>query len=59
MLSIHPKIANDGNRQRPQYHNYWHAARSIIQSKGYKGLYQGLSPNLVGSAVSWGLYFQL
>nr|CTP80736.1 Bm4726 [Brugia malayi] len=50
--------ANDGNRQRPQYHNYWHAARSIIQSNGYKGLYQGLAPNLVGSAVSWGLYFQ-
>uniref|UniRef100_A0A1I8EN05 Mitochondrial carrier protein n=1 Tax=Wuchereria bancrofti TaxID=6293 RepID=A0A1I8EN05_WUCBA len=50
--------ANDGNRQRPQYRNYWHAAQSIIQSKGYKGLYQGLSPNLVGSAVSWGLYFQ-
>ncbi|EFO23884.1 hypothetical protein LOAG_04603 [Loa loa] len=50
--------ANDGNRQRPQYRNYWHAVRSIVQSKGYKGLYQGLSPNLVGSAVSWGLYFQ-
>ncbi|VDP18166.1 unnamed protein product [Onchocerca flexuosa] len=50
--------ANDGNRQRPQYHNYWHAARSIVLSKGYKGLYQGLSPNLIGSAISWGLYFQ-
>uniref|UniRef100_A0A0R3RSG1 Mitochondrial folate transporter/carrier n=1 Tax=Elaeophora elaphi TaxID=1147741 RepID=A0A0R3RSG1_9BILA len=50
--------ANDGNRERPQYRNYWHAARSIVQSRGYKGLYQGLTPNLVGSAVSWGLYFQ-
>ncbi|VDK73480.1 unnamed protein product [Litomosoides sigmodontis] len=50
--------ANDGSCQRPQYRNYWHAGRSIVQSKGYKGLYQGLSPNLIGSAVSWGLYFQ-
>ncbi|VDK88747.1 unnamed protein product [Onchocerca ochengi] len=30
------RIPNDGNRQRPQYHNYWHAARSIVLSKGYK-----------------------
>uniref|UniRef100_A0A915PL36 Mitochondrial carrier protein n=1 Tax=Setaria digitata TaxID=48799 RepID=A0A915PL36_9BILA len=50
--------ANDGNPQRPQYRNYWHATRSIVVVKGCKGLYQGLSPNLIGSAVSWGLYFQ-
>ncbi|CAG9539812.1 unnamed protein product [Cercopithifilaria johnstoni] len=50
--------ANDGSCQRPQYRNYWHAAQSIVQSRGYKGLYQGLAPNLIGSAVSWGLYFQ-
>ncbi|KAM3727541.1 Mitochondrial folate transporter/carrier [Dirofilaria immitis] len=50
--------ANDGNRQRPQYRNYWHATQSIVLSKGYKGLYQGLSPNLIGSALSWGFYFQ-
>ncbi|ORX52260.1 mitochondrial folate transporter/carrier [Piromyces finnis] len=29
----------------------------IIKSDGYKGLYQGLSPNLIGNTVSWGIYF--
>ncbi|VDN27438.1 unnamed protein product, partial [Gongylonema pulchrum] len=51
--------ANEGNHLRPQYHSYWHAAKLIVRARGYRGLYQGLSPNLIGSAGSWGLYFQL
>ncbi|VDN00884.1 unnamed protein product [Thelazia callipaeda] len=51
--------ANDGSLQRPNYRSYWHATQTIVAHKGYKGLYQGLSPNLIGSAVSWGLYFQI
>jgi len=31
--------------------------RRVVQKEGMVGLYQGLSPALVGSAVSWGGYF--
>jgi len=33
--------------------------RVIIRREGYLGLYQGLSPALIGSGVSWGGYFFL
>jgi len=29
----------------------------IVKTDGCKGLYQGLSPNLIGNTVSWGIYF--
>lgn len=34
-----------------------HALMQIIRNEGVVGLYRGLSPNLVGSGVSWGCYF--
>ncbi|VDM41589.1 unnamed protein product [Toxocara canis] len=49
--------ANEGSRNRPQYRSYWHATRSIVAAEGLRGLYQGLTPNLTGAALAWGLYF--
>ncbi len=34
-----------------------HVVRGIIRHEGYSGLYNGLTPAVVGSAVSWGGYF--
>jgi solute carrier family 25 folate transporter 32 len=34
-----------------------HALAQIVRNEGIAGLYRGLSPNLVGSGVSWGCYF--
>lgn len=31
----------------------------VARSEGVRGLYAGLSPNLVGGTLSWGLYFSL
>ncbi len=31
--------------------------RPLWQQSGFKGIYRGLSPNLTGSMLSWGLYF--
>uniref|UniRef100_A0A914R7J9 Uncharacterized protein n=1 Tax=Parascaris equorum TaxID=6256 RepID=A0A914R7J9_PAREQ len=60
-LVCHPldllRIRYSGDR--PQYHSYWHATKSIVKAEGFRGLYQGLTPNLVGAALSWGLYFDL
>ncbi|CAO4364369.1 unnamed protein product [Caenorhabditis nigoni] len=50
--------ANEGNPLRPQYTNYADAVRKIIRVEGVRGLYQGITPSVIGAAVSWGLYFQ-
>ncbi|MBW0504228.1 hypothetical protein O181_043943 [Austropuccinia psidii MF-1] len=31
--------------------------KEILKQDGFKGLYRGLSPNLIGNASSWGFYF--
>ncbi|CAJ0567526.1 unnamed protein product, partial [Mesorhabditis spiculigera] len=52
--------ANEGNALiRPQYNGYADAAAQIVRSQGIRGLYQGLTPNLCGGALSWGLYLQI
>lgn len=35
------------------------ALADAVRADGWKGLYRGLVPNLVGGAGSWGLYFLL
>lgn len=35
------------------------ALADAVKQDGWKGLYRGLVPNLVGGAGSWGLYFLL
>ncbi|CAC5422714.1 SLC25A32 [Mytilus coruscus] len=42
---------------RPEYKGIVDAFRSIKQSQGMLGLYQGVTPNVWGAGLSWGLYF--
>lgn len=35
------------------------ALQDAVKVDGWRGLYRGLIPNLVGGASSWGLYFLL
>uniref|UniRef100_A0A915E086 Mitochondrial folate transporter/carrier n=1 Tax=Ditylenchus dipsaci TaxID=166011 RepID=A0A915E086_9BILA len=51
--------ANEGSLIRPKYNGYIHAVRSILKASGFRGLYQGLSPSIIGAPVSWGMYFHL
>lgn len=44
-------------RERPQYSGVIHAMRSIFNTGGFTGLYQGVTPNVWGAGLSWGLYF--
>ena len=37
----------------------YRALEDAVRADGWKGLYRGLVPNLVGGASSWGLYFLL
>lgn len=48
-----------GHVDRPEYRGIIHAFRSIQKSSGFSGLYQGVKPNVLGSASAWGFYFML
>ncbi|KAL8575033.1 hypothetical protein ACOMHN_063565 [Nucella lapillus] len=49
----------DGHSGRPMYRGTLHAMRSIFHDSGFVGLYQGVTPNIWGAGISWGLYFFL
>ncbi|KAA8531928.1 hypothetical protein F0562_006355 [Nyssa sinensis] len=49
---------NDGRVSNfPTYKNTPHALFTIARSEGLRGLYAGFYPAVLGSTVSWGLYF--
>ncbi|XP_072459427.1 solute carrier family 25 member 32 [Notamacropus eugenii] len=63
-LALHPldlvKIrfaVNDGLELRPKYKGIVHCLTTIWKIDGLRGLYQGVTPNVWGAGLSWGLYF--
>eukprot|EP01087_Luapelamoeba_hula_P020116 TRINITY_DN6797_c0_g1_i1.p1 TRINITY_DN6797_c0_g1~~TRINITY_DN6797_c0_g1_i1.p1 ORF type:complete len:293 (-),score=19.61 TRINITY_DN6797_c0_g1_i1:199-1077(-) len=44
------------NRQRGTFVSTF---RHVVITEGVRGLYRGLSPNLIGNGVAWGLYFYM
>lgn len=48
---IDPKVSWGSNR------NFVNTLRNVVKHEGFVGIYQGLTPALIGSAVSWGGYF--
>jgi solute carrier family 25 folate transporter 32 len=50
-------IQNTSLPYRPHYTSLFDAFRSIYREKGLiRGLYQGVTPNVLGNGISWGLY---
>lgn len=64
-LMLHPldliKIrfaVNDGQTNTaPRYNGLRNAITQIIKTEGVRGLYRGVTPNVLGSGSSWGFYF--
>ncbi|KAM9574053.1 solute carrier family 25 member 32 isoform 1-T2 [Guaruba guarouba] len=63
-LVLHPldlvKIrfaVNDGLELRPKYNGILHCMTTVWKHEGLRGLYQGVTPNMLGAGASWGLYF--
>ncbi|XP_026670692.1 mitochondrial folate transporter/carrier isoform X3 [Ceratina calcarata] len=64
-LMLHPLdliktrfAVNDGHSQtRPQYLSLKSAVVQIVRTEGLKGLYRGVTPNVLGSGGAWGCYF--
>jgi len=50
---------HDGKLFTLKHNGTFRTVVDIIKNEGYKGLYQGLSPNLIGNTVSWGIYFSV
>ncbi|KAH9711234.1 Folate transporter 1 [Citrus sinensis] len=51
-------LVNDGRVSNlPTYKSTAHAILTISRSEGLRGLYAGFSPAVLGSTLSWGLYF--
>ncbi|KAL5063731.1 hypothetical protein RYX36_025468 [Vicia faba] len=49
---------NDGRVSHlPSYKNTAHAIFTITRTEGLRGLYAGFLPGVLGSTISWGLYF--
>lgn len=49
---------NDGRISNiPSYNNTPHALFTIARSEGLRGLYAGFYPAVLGSSISWGLFF--
>ncbi|CAF3345448.1 unnamed protein product [Rotaria socialis] len=53
-------IHNSSLPYRPHYNSLFDAFRTIYREKGlFRGLYQGVAPNVLGNGISWGLYLLL
>lgn len=53
-------IVSDGHsRVGPQYKSLKSAVMQIVKTEGVRGLYRGVTPNVLGSGGAWGCYFFL
>ncbi|KFO56811.1 Mitochondrial folate transporter/carrier, partial [Corvus brachyrhynchos] len=50
-------FVSDGLELRPKYNGILHCMTTVWKHEGLRGLYQGVTPNMVGAGASWGLYF--
>jgi solute carrier family 25 (mitochondrial folate transporter), member 32 len=55
----HSLVSDSRTSQQLVYKGTLDAVHKIWNIEGWRGLYQGLSPNLIGATVSWGSYFFL
>ncbi|ACI64160.1 hypothetical protein THAPS_38111, partial [Thalassiosira pseudonana CCMP1335] len=53
------RLQVDERRPKTQQHAPPAAAKRVIRTEGYAGLYKGLTPAIIGSAASWGGFFIL
>ncbi|KAL8193792.1 hypothetical protein R6Q57_026484 [Mikania cordata] len=51
------QVYDGRNPNLPSYKNTPHALFTIGRSEGLRGLYAGFYPAVLGSTISWGLYF--
>ena len=63
-LMLHPldliktrfHVQEHGSQRLPYYSGLFDALRTIVRLEGWRGLYGGLAPNIIGNTASWGVY---
>ena len=48
---------DDGSQGRTKYTSIRSAMSTIVHTEGVRGLYRGVTPNVVTAGSSWGSYF--
>jgi solute carrier family 25 folate transporter 32 len=56
-LADNTKQGNNNLLRQTVRMNYGVAFTNLIKTEGVRGLWTGLSPNLIGNTAAWGLYF--
>lgn len=64
-LMLHPldliktrfAVSDGHSRVGPQYKSLKSAVMQIVKTEGVRGLYRGVTPNVLGSGGAWGCYF--
>jgi solute carrier family 25 folate transporter 32 len=65
-MQVHEDTSSASNRKKSANHpsapttkrlNSFRVVRGILRHEGWRGLYQGLSPAVVGASIAWGGYF--
>jgi len=57
LLKIRFAVSTGTTSLRPSYGGLKKAVQTIVGQDGVRGLYAGMSPNLVGAGTAWGFYF--
>ena len=56
-LNFYRFAVDDGSHGRTKYTSIGNAMSTIVKSEGVRGLYRGVTPNVVTAGSSWGSYF--
>ncbi len=60
LIKVRLQVNEYPSKQRnQQQQKMWKVLRAIIRHEGFAGLYNGLTPAVIGSSASWGGYFFL
>lgn len=60
LVKVRMQLGRPDGVPKPKFgHALVDVLKEYVKADGWRGLYRGLVPNLVGGAGSWGLYFLL
>ncbi|XP_053948876.1 tricarboxylate transport protein, mitochondrial-like isoform X1 [Anastrepha ludens] len=57
METLKVKLINDRRSEKPRFHGFFHAARVILKTEGFRGIYMGLTPTLLRQCSNHAIRF--
>ncbi|CAD6996436.1 unnamed protein product [Ceratitis capitata] len=59
METMKVKLINDRRSEKPKFRGMFHAARIILQTEGFRGIYMGLTPTLMRQCSNHAIRFPI